>query len=146
MKNVLILYAPQNESFKTVYLKLESFFSKSQYRVKILSAKEASIPDLSAADIIIFGSGKNKTKAIHSDYNEIVRSAQGINLAGRVAGFLSFNANDIFNIFKAKFKDSDIAIFPETLEIDVDIFDEKTLSKWTDAFIKFYKEYENGRF
>lgn len=145
MIKILILFAPQDDVLKDICENLGSHFDANQYQIKILSANKSSMPDLSAADIIILSSAKGKTKANHSDYNEIIRSAQGINFAGRTAGFLSFSSEGLFEKFSADFNDSEISIFPEVLDIDINSINKKALQNWAQGLEKFHRVKLNER-
>ena len=145
MIKILISFAPNDNSLNKICDDIASNFEKNQQEVKILSAKSTTMPDLSASDIVILCSAKENSNSVHSDFKEIRRSLKGINLAGRVAGLLSFSSEDVTKTLTSDFKDSDISVFPDSINIDVNNINIKSIKDWVQGLIKFYGVKQNER-
>ena len=84
MYRLTILYAPEDEEYAGPAKQLGDAFSELGLDVVVKAAKNAGIPDILAADIVIFGSSVFKPY-LHPHFAEMVRAFKGINLAGKFA-------------------------------------------------------------
>ncbi len=115
MFNVAIIYAPQKSELKDLAEIIKDSFNSKNFKVISKSASQAGIPDIAAAEILILAASSSGSSPIHSDFSEILRALNGINLAGRLAGFCAVNTSDALEAFNAVFNDSEAVIGPELL-------------------------------
>jgi len=115
MFNVAIIYAPQKSELKELVEIIKDSFDSKNFKVISKSASKAGIPDIAAAEILILAANSSGSSPIHSDFSEILRALNGINLAGRLAGFCAVNTSDTLEAFKEVLNDSEAVIGPELL-------------------------------
>ncbi|MQY77289.1 MAG: hypothetical protein GH155_06645 [Spirochaeta sp.] len=113
MFNVAIIYAPQKSELKGLAEIIKDAFNTKNFKVNIKSASQAGIPDIAAAEILILAANSSGSTPIHSDFSEILRALNGVNLAGRLAGFCTVNTSDTLKAFKEVLNDSEAVIGPE---------------------------------
>lgn len=93
--NVLILYEDDVQDLVSFALKVKAQ-AGSEYSLKIRPVSEMAIAELLAAQVLLLGVKDLKSPHWH----EFKRIMEGINLAGRSAGyFLSKNSGDLVQMF-----------------------------------------------
>ena len=147
MFNVAIIYAPEDEDIHEFAQQIHSEFKKSDFKATLKKANKASIPDIAAADIVVFGSKEQKKYPIHNDFSQLIRSFSGVNLAGRAAAFFILENSDTLAEFKKVLNDSDIQFFNPPLYIkkEKQKANAKAISQWVKKIYKSYKELMRGR-
>ncbi len=140
MVRLTVLYAPEDEEYAEPARQLGEAFTELGLDVIVKAAKVAGIPDILAADIVIFGSTVFKPD-LHPHFAEMVRAFEGINLAGKYAGFLSYNGNNAPKLFRKALRDTDIYEFRRDLAIKSGKSKPEELMKWARDL---YKSYEDG--
>lgn len=113
MYHAVIIYASGENKLKSIVGKIEESFDKDKFEVVVKDAADASIPDIAAADLILLGSSQEGSKAVHSNFAEIIRAFEGISLAGRVAGLFSVDSERTLSKFKKALKDSEVTLKKE---------------------------------
>jgi len=114
MERAIILYAPDEDKLKNASERIQRTLVNEKYEVEVKAAKNSSIVDITASDIVIVGFNDAKSR-VHPDFKAIDKALTGINLAGRVAGFFTFDTADAMVHFRKSFHDSDIIIFETPL-------------------------------
>jgi hypothetical protein len=142
MNRVIILYAPDAPELKSHAEKIKKAFSSENLEPALKSAKECSIQDIIASDIVILGL-KEAKKGIHKDLVEIDRALSGINLAGRFAGLFAADTESSMKQFVKSFETSGIGIVQEVLCVDTSAA--KQINEWVAAIVSKYKEGLNER-
>ena len=140
MYRLTILYAPEDEEYAGPAKQLGDAFSELGLDVVVKAAKNAGIPDILAADIVIFGSSVFKPY-LHPHFAEMVRAFKGINLAGKFAGFLSYGDNNAPKLFRKALRDTDIFEFRRDLVISSGGVEPAELMKWA---IELYEKCKEG--
>ncbi len=140
MYRLTILYAPEDEEYAGPAKQLGDAFSELGLDVVVKAAKNAGIPDILAADIVIFGSSVFKPY-LHPHFAEMVRAFKGINLAGKFAGFLSYGDNNAPRLFRKALRDTDIFEFRRDLVISSGGAEPAELMKWAK---ELYEKCEEG--
>ena len=88
MHDLSILYTPVTEKIKKNIEVLKSIFTEQGHNVHVKSGNKVAVPDILRSDIIIFAT--DNEQKLKEDFAEILRALPGINLAGRICGFVSF--------------------------------------------------------
>ena len=139
MYRLTILYAPEDEEYAGPAKQLGDAFSELGLDVVVKAAKNAGIPDILAADIVIFGSSVFKPY-LHPHFAEMVRAFKGINLAGKFAGFLSYSDNNAPRLFRKALRDTGIYEFRRDLVINSGGAEPAELMKWAQELYEKCKE------
>ena len=140
MYRLTILYAPEDEEYAGPAKQLGNAFSELGLDVVVKAAKNAEIPDVLSADIVIFGSSVFKPY-LHPHFAEMVRAFKGINLAGKCAGFLSYRGNNAPKLFRKALRDTDIYEFNRDLVINSGGTNPDELMNWAK---ELFKRFEDG--
>jgi hypothetical protein len=143
MYRLRILYAPKEDKTDKWVKAVEEAFQKYQeLEVSSKSCQEASMTDFQAADIMIIGqffeNGENKN--VCDNFKEILRALRGVNLAGRLAGFLSHKHDNVPLLFQEALKETDIRYFEEPLTLKEGKNDKKQIQDWV---TRLYDDYKN---
>jgi hypothetical protein len=87
--------------------------------------------------MVIFCSA-DPSSLIHGDFSEMVRAFGGMNLSGKLAGFVSLGDNDSSGLFRKALLDTNISMFKETLSVDRLKGESEKLRTWID---KYYEKH-----
>ena len=115
MFNVAIIYAPKKSELQELAEIIKDSFNSKSFKVIVKSASQAGISDIAAAEILILAANSSGSSPIHSDFSEILRALNGVNLAGRLAAFCAVSTSDTLKAFKEVLNDSEAVIGPELL-------------------------------
>ena len=115
MFDVAIIYAPQESKLKKLAEIIKKSFNPKNFKVIIKSASQADIPDIAGAEILILAANSSGSSPVHSDFSEILRALNGVNLAGRLVGICAVNTSDTLKVFREVLNDSEAVIGPEFL-------------------------------
>ncbi|HUV08169.1 MAG TPA: hypothetical protein VMX75_10600 [Spirochaetia bacterium] len=157
MYRLAILYAPYSEEYIRLIEELSGAFGELGLDVAIRGAKDAGVPDILAADIVVFGSdhrdsqsGVSETKAspagklnLHPDFGEMERAFEGINLAGKFAGFISMDGGPGPGLFKKALQYTEISTFADDLVFNRKGLTSEQIHTWAKAL---YKKFEEGMY
>src|SRR5208337_4185034 len=109
MYNVLILWAPDTAENRKLVDSVARALEMSKVSLLVRGAAEATIADVNAADIVIFGAQKTHTTDAPAEFSEFLRIFKGITLAGRTAGFFSMGAEKATARLRKALKDTEIS-------------------------------------
>lgn len=140
MFKVIILFAPDEKTIIDTASNIETAFTNEKCAATVKAARNAIIPDIAVSDFLILGSKAEGKKPIHSDFKEIIRALQGINLAGRIAGIFSFGLDATITSFKEALNDSDIMIYENSLLLEDGQDDSSAIAAWVKKIVLCYKE------
>jgi hypothetical protein len=140
MHNVLILWAPDTAENRRVVEAVAGAFS--DFKIAPLSKKvsDATVADVTLADIIVFGTQKGPYD-LPPEFNDCVRYFKGITLAGRTAGLFSMGPEKSTARLRKALKDTEIS----QLEDDPLFNDQKTgksaeIAEWVKKLIHLHQE------
>lgn len=146
MYNVLILWAPDTAENRKLVETVARSLEQAKVSLLVKGAAEATIADVSAADIVVFGAQKTSTNDVPAEFSEFLRIFKGITLAGRTAGFFSMGAEKATARLRKALKDTEI------LQSDDDpVFaDQKqgtsiSLAEWSQKLIAVHQEKQDAR-
>ena len=110
MYRAVFIYAPVDAALEQLVRRLADCFNSERFEVTTLSADQAAIPDLTVADIFLLASLPDGKQPVHSDFAEILRALQGINLAGRVGGAFSLDSEPTPAAFRLALQDCELEL------------------------------------
>jgi flavodoxin len=146
MYNVLILWAPDTAENRKLVDAIARALEQTKVSLLVKVAAEATIADVNAADIIIFGAQKANTTDVPAEFSEFLRIFKGITLAGRTAGFFSFGTEKATGRLRKALKDTEISQSDE----DPLFADQKqgtplSVQEWSQKLIAVHQERQNAR-
>ncbi len=89
MYNVVVLWAPDSAENRRIVETVGRALEQMKVALIVKSAADATIADVTAADIVVLGAQKVASTDAPAEYNDLLRIFKGITLAGRTAGFFS---------------------------------------------------------
>ena len=140
MFRVIILFAPDNQDIINPVNDLKAAFENEKCRIEAKAVKNAMMPDIAASEIVILGSKSEGKNPVHTDFKEIIRALQGINLAGKIAGIFYFGNEETVVTFKQALQDSDIVAYEKSLLIEDGKSDSTIIVEWVKNIITCYKD------
>ena len=147
MYHCAVIYAPAEGEINKIADAVRESMQMCKFSVAVKEAAGASIPDMAAADLILLGSspqGEGEA-SIHSDFSEIIRALEGVNLAGRVAGVFAVDSEKTLTDFRKALKDSEITLKNENLIlIKSNKIDKNKIKKWLNRLSAQVEERVDG--
>ncbi len=140
MIKVVILYAPQDAVVKKFADCVQKAFDRKSFKVTVMGAGKAHIPDIAAVDAVILGSRSENGVDIHADFSELRRAFSGVNFAGRCAAFFADKGSDTAGELTASLADSEIAVFTEPLAYQDKEADAQKIKHWVTQFSSFIRK------
>ena len=141
MYNIAIIYAPHEGELKRLAEIIKNSYNSKSFMVTIKSASQAGIPDIAGSEILILAGNSSGSSPVHSDFSEILRALNGINLAGRLVGLCAVNTPDTLKAFKEVLIDSEAVIGPELILSAKSKKERKAeIKKWTKELSGKFKE------
>ncbi len=143
MYSVLILWAPDTTENRKIVDAVARVFDELKARSTTKRAAEATIADITASEIVLFGVEKAGASELPSDFSEWLRVFKGISLAGRTAGFFSMGGEKATARLRRVLKDTEIAqrdddpLFADLRQPD--------MADWARKLISAHREMKNGR-
>jgi flavodoxin len=113
MHRVLLLWAPDTAENRRVIDAVDEAFSAAKLASLVKKAAEATVADITASEIVVFGTQKTGTAELPAEYSEYLRVFKGITLAGRTAGFFSVGPEKATARLRKALKDTEIAQIEE---------------------------------
>ena len=146
MYNVLILWAPDTAENRKLVDSVARALEMSKVTLLVKGAAEATIADVNAADIVIFGAQKTNTTDAPAEFSEFLRIFKGITLAGRTAGFFSMGAEKATARLRKALKDTEISQSEEDpLFVDQKPGTPASVLEWSQKLIAVHQEMQNAR-
>jgi len=145
MHSVLILWAPDTAENRKVVDAVSSVFEDAKVTSLARKVAEATIADLTTAEIIVFGTQKMSNGDLPADYSECVRIFKGMTLAGRTAAFFSVGTERASARLRKALKDTEIA----QVDDDPVFSDQKPgkspeMSEWVRKIVGFHQELQHA--
>jgi hypothetical protein len=143
MYSVLILWAPDTAENRRIVDAVSRAFDELKTSPIAKRVSDATIADMTASDIVLFGVEKSGPAELPADYAECLRIFRGITLAGRTAGFFSMGLERATGRLRRALKDTEIAQREDDpLFADSRLSD---LSEWARKLLSGHREMKNGR-
>jgi hypothetical protein len=111
----LIVYSNIHPQLSVLADTIQTLFDGKKYAVRSVPANEAGIVDITAADILIFGSQEDSKGLVDGEYRELYRALQGINLAPRYAALFTIDSQEALSGMKAMLKDTNVTLYNTSL-------------------------------
>jgi len=146
MYNVVVLWAPDSADNRRIVEMVARALEQTKVALRMKNASEATIADLTAADIVVFGAQRVSAGDAPVEYADLLRIFRGITLAGRTAGFFSMGTDKATVRLRKALKETEIA----QLEDDPLFSDQKqgvppSLTEWAQKLIGAHQEMQNAR-
>jgi flavodoxin len=146
MHSVLILWAPDSAENRRVVEAVTGAFDAAMLAPLAKKVTEASIADITAAEIVVLGAQKTNSSDLPSEYAECLRVFKGVTLAGRTAGLFSMGSEKATGRLRKALRDTEIS----TLEEDPLFSDPKAdtpveIAAWVKKLVAFHQESKNAR-
>jgi flavodoxin len=146
MYNVLILWAPDTAENRKLVEAVSRALEQPKVSLLVKGAAEATIADVNAADIIVFGAQKTGAAEVPAEYAEFLRIFKGITLAGRTAGFFSMGTEKATTRLRKALKDTEILQSEEDpLFADQKSGSSSSVTEWTQKLLSAHQEMQNAR-
>jgi flavodoxin len=110
MNQAAVIYAPASPEMGALADSIAQKLKARKLKVSRKEAAQAIVPDLTAADLLVLGSGPGATAPIHEDFAEILRALQGISLAGRTIGVFAVQSPNTLAAFEKALSDCDVPL------------------------------------
>jgi flavodoxin len=108
MYNVLVVWAPDSAENRKIVDTVARALEQAKVTLSVKNAAEATISDVTASDIVVFGAQKPASGEVPSEFSDFMRIFKGITLAGRTAGFFSMGTEKATSRLRKALKDSEI--------------------------------------
>lgn len=146
MYNVVVLWAPDSADNRRIVEMVARALEQTKVALRMKTASEATIADLTAADILVFGSQKVTAAEAPSEYTDLLRIFRGITFAGRTAGFFSMGTDKATVRLRKALKETEI----QQLEDDPLFTDQKPgaqplVTEWAQRLVGAHQEMQNAR-
>jgi flavodoxin len=145
MFRAAVIYAPSGQPMKSLAERVAAALDRRRFAVTLKPAAQATIPDLSASDLLLLGAAPEGKAAVHSEFAELLRALAGINLAGRVAGLFTSAGEATLQALKKALKDTDVLLAPENLLLADQARGSKGLAKWLGSLARQLESAVHGR-
>ena len=145
MFRAAVIYAPASQPMQSLAERVAAALDRRRFAVNIKPASRASVPDLSASDLLLLGAAPEGKAAVHPEFSELLRALSGINLAGRVAGLFTPAGEATLQALKKALKDTDVLLNPENLLSADEVRGAKGLAKWLGSLARQLESAAHGR-
>jgi flavodoxin len=146
MYKVLVLWAPDTAENRKLVDAVGRALEQAKATIVIKSASEATIADVNASDIVVFGAQKPSSADVPSEFSEFLRIFKGVTLAGRTAGFFSMGTEKATSRLRKALKDTEI-----TQSDDDPLFSDQkqgaapSAIEWSERLVVTHQEMQHAR-
>jgi len=132
MKKVLIIYSPEKHEIREVSDRIAEMFDEGSYSVSVKNAAGTEVPDITASDIVLFGSEDSGKDIKNGDYKELSRALSGISLAGRKASVFALSSEDPLISLSEMIKDCELTLPVKSILLSKDgkLIKDKKIEQW----------------
>jgi flavodoxin len=145
MYNVLILWAPDTAENRKLVDTVARTLEQAKVKLVVKGAAEATVADVTVADILVFGVQKTVPNEVPAEFSEFLRIFKGITLAGRTAGLFSMGPEKATGRMRKALKDTEINVSDE----DPLFSDQKPgtspVTEWAEKLIGAHQELQHAR-
>jgi len=146
MYNVLVLWAPDTAENRKLVEEVARALEQAKVTLKVKAAQEATIAEVNAADILVFGAQKTASTDVPAEFSELLRIFKGISLAGRTAGFFSMGTEKATGRLRKALKDTEVAQSEEDpLFNDQKQGSSPAMTEWSEKLIGTHQEMHHVR-
>jgi len=146
MFNVLVLWEPDTAENRKIVDSVARALEHAKVTLAVKSAPEATIAEVNAADIVVFGVQKTPSTDVPAEFSELLRIFKGISLAGRTAGFFSMGAEKATGRLRKALRDTEILQFEEDpLFSDQKLGSSLSVIGWSEKLVGAHQEMHHAR-
>jgi flavodoxin len=146
MYNAVVLWAPDSADNRRIVEVVARALEQTKVALRLKNAAEATIADLTAADILIFGVQKVPAGDAPSEYSDLLRIFRGITFAGRTAGFFSMGTDKATVRLRKALKETEILLLDDDpLFTDQKPGAQPLVTEWAQRLVGAHEEMQNAR-
>jgi flavodoxin len=146
MYNVVVLWAPDSADNRRIVEMVARALEQTKVALRLKNASEATIADLTAADIVVFGTQRVTAGDAPAEYADLLRIFRGISLAGRTAGFFSMGTDKATVRLRKALRETEIAqVDDDPLFADQKQGVPPSVTEWAQKLIGAHQEMHNAR-
>jgi flavodoxin len=146
MYNVVVLWAPDSADNRRIVEAVSRALEQAKVALTVKGAGEATIADVTAADIVVFGAQKVAAVDTPAEFTELLRIFKGITLAGRTAGFFSMGQDKATLRLRKALKETEIAqVEDDPLFMDQKSGPSTTVAEWAQRLVTTHQEMHHAR-
>ena len=146
MYNVVVLWAPDSADNRRIVDMVARALEQTKVALRLKSASEATIADITAADILVFGTQKVAAGDAPSEYSDLLRIFRGITLAGRTAGFFSMGADKATVRLRKALRETEIQqVEDDPLFADQKPGEKPSVTEWAQRLVGAHQEMQHAR-
>jgi flavodoxin len=137
MYHAALIYAPASPEMEAISKKIIGKLPRNRVEAVRKAARDAAIPDIAAADLVLLGSAAQRGDAVHEDFAEIFRALKGISLAGRTVGIYALDSESTIRAFADALKDCEVSLpSPNRLVLKTPDPAEQDISRWLSGLLQ----------
>jgi hypothetical protein len=146
MYNVVVLWAPDSADNRRIVESVGRALEQMKVALTIKTAADATIADVTAADIVVFGAQKIASTETPAEYNDLLRIFKGITLAGRTAAFFSMGPEKATTRLRKALKDTEVSqVEEDPLFVDGKPGASSSVTEWAQRLVNGHQELRNAR-
>lgn len=107
---VIVVYSPETGDIKSLAEKIGHEYKEAGCIVTIKPAVKVTIPEINAAQLLVFGSEEEGASFPDGGFKEIVRTFTGINLVQKNGVLFSYSKQTAIDGLKAMVKDTGLKL------------------------------------
>jgi hypothetical protein len=144
MYQCVIIYAPEDKTLQGVINNIKALVDKNLFTLTVMPAGKALISHIALADLVILASLNDSGLSIHEDFSELLRTFTGVNLSGKLVGFVTAKDGSSLRDFEKSLKDTGITYFEEPLAVeDGSQAGSRSLTAWIKKMENEFKEFKS---
>ena len=146
MYNVVVLWAPDSADNRRIVEAVGRAFEQMKVSLIMKTAADATIADVTAADIVVFGAQKIASADAPPEFADLLRIFRGITLAGRTAGLFSMGPDKATVRLRKGLKDTEISVADDDpLFADGKLSAGAPVTEWAQRLVAAHQELRNAR-
>ena len=95
-QKVIIVFSPESGDISALAETIARKCEEASCAVVVKPAGQVTVPELNAADILVFGAEEEGASLLEGGFQEIIRAFTGINLAGKTGALFSYSIQAAF--------------------------------------------------
>ena len=144
MYNVVVLWAPDSADNRRIVEAVGRAFEQMKVALIVKTAGEATIADVTAADIVVFGAQKVGSADAPAEFADFMRIFKGITLAGRTAGLFSMGQDKATARLRKALKETEIAMADDD-PLFSDGKPAASVTDWAQRLVAVHQELHDAR-
>ena len=146
MYNVVVLWAPDSADNRRIVEMVARALEQTKVALRLKIASEATVADLTAADILVLGVQKVPAGDAPQEFADLLRIFRGITLAGRTAGFFSMGTDRATQRLRKALRDTEVSqLDDDPLFTDQKPGAQPSVTDWAQKLVGAHQEMQHAR-